>query len=283
MIEQPRIISASRRTDLPAFHSRWFIERIRQGWCEVANPFNAKQVRRVSLLPQDVDGIVFWTRNAAPLMPHLHELDDRGIPYYFLWTITGYPEAIEPRAPQTQAAIGSFCELAGRIGPHRVIWRYDPVILTDVTPATWHEENYAGLCGLLQNATERCVISFVEPYAKTRKALAALAQNGIQTTLPGEHAKLQMANQFAAVAQQHAIALQTCCTPATGKNASPKTSSAALAGPCVDAVLLECIAGKTVANVSDRNQRQHCLCAKSIDIGRYGTCRFGCVYCYARR
>jgi len=275
----PRIISASRRTDLPAFHTAWFIESLRQGRCQVPDPFNPARQRIISLLPQDVDGIVFWTRNAAPLAPWLHEVDARQIPYYFLWTITGYPRALEARTPDMQQAVDSFRSLAVRLGPARMIWRYDPVIITDITPAQWHEENFARLCAALKGCTQRCITSFVEPYVKTRRALAALARSGVHTHLPGEHAKAAMAAALHSIAANHNITLQTCCTPVTGIH-----SSLPLAAPCVDAALLQRIGGNaTGASATDKNQREHCLCAPSTDIGRYGTCRFGCVYCYARR
>ena len=121
------IISASRRTDIPAFYSEWFMNRIRAGYCTMVNPYNRNQVSYVSLQPEDVDVIVFWTKNPLPLIHHLKELDDRGFRYYFQYTLTGYPVSIEPNVPGIDKEIDTFKKLSGLIGPAKVIWRYDPI------------------------------------------------------------------------------------------------------------------------------------------------------------
>ncbi|MCX8024216.1 MAG: DUF1848 domain-containing protein, partial [Thermanaerothrix sp.] len=121
------IISASRRTDIPAFYTPWFIHRVRAGYCTVPNPFNHNQVSYVSLKPEDVDIIVFWTRNPAPLIPYLGELDARGLRYYFQYTIMENPRTIDKKSPPLQPAIETFVELSEKIGDERVIWRYDPI------------------------------------------------------------------------------------------------------------------------------------------------------------
>ncbi len=130
MTTQPKIVSASRRTDIPAFYSEWLMQRIRHGFCTYPNPFRSGQIHRVSLLPEDVAGFVFWTRHATPLLPHLNALDNAGFAYYFLYSILGYPHTLEPHSPSLDAATKAFCELASRLGSQRIIWRYDPVILT---------------------------------------------------------------------------------------------------------------------------------------------------------
>ncbi len=123
------IISASRRTDIPAFHAEWFMGRIREGYFYRVNPFNSKQVTGFSLKPEHLDAIVFWTKNPAPLMAHLDELDARGYCYYFQFTLNPYGNEFEPHVPALDERITIFKTLAERLGPERVIWRYDPVIL----------------------------------------------------------------------------------------------------------------------------------------------------------
>src|SRR5580658_9366443 len=113
----PMIISASRRTDIPAFYASWFMNRLRAGFCLVPNPYNPRQTSRVSLVPADVDAIVFWTRNPRPLLPHLRELDERGYRTYFQFTILGYPRALDPRSPSPAAAVEIFQRLAQQVGP----------------------------------------------------------------------------------------------------------------------------------------------------------------------
>jgi hypothetical protein len=121
------IISASRRTDIPAFYAPWFMNRVRAGFCVVRNPFNPQQSTRVSLVPQDVDLIVFWTRNPKPLLPYLKELDSRGYRYYFLFTLLDYPSWLELSTPAVENSLECFKQLSELIGPQKVIWRYDPI------------------------------------------------------------------------------------------------------------------------------------------------------------
>ena len=127
------IVSASRRTDIPAFYAEWFMNRVRAGTCDVPNPFNPQQVARVSLQPDEVDGIVFWTRHPRPLFPHLAELDKRGYRYYFQYTLLDNPRLIDPKVPPLETSLATFRELAERVGPDRVVWRYDPIVFSNVT------------------------------------------------------------------------------------------------------------------------------------------------------
>ncbi len=113
------IISASRRTDIPAFYTPWLLARLRAGWCDTVNPFRPSQVTRVSLLPEDVAAIVFWTRDARPLLPHLAELEARGHRFYFQYTLTGYPRALEPSTPDVTVAVETIHRLAAQIGRTR--------------------------------------------------------------------------------------------------------------------------------------------------------------------
>ena len=122
------IISASRRSDIPAFHASWFMDCIREGQVTVKNPFNPKQESVIRLEPAQVDVIVFWTRNAAPLLGHLPELDDHGYDYIFLYTITGYGPPLESNCPSLERAVETFKQLSDTIDPERVIWRFDPII-----------------------------------------------------------------------------------------------------------------------------------------------------------
>ena len=143
------IISASRRSDIPAFHGDWFMEQLRRGEVAVRNPFRPAQAKTVSLKKQDVDAFVFWSRDPRPLLEHLPEIERGGYPYYFLLTLTGYPRLLESAAPLPEQALVFFKELAARIGRRRLVWRYDPVIFTDATPFAFHERNFSGLARLL--------------------------------------------------------------------------------------------------------------------------------------
>ena len=170
------IISASRRTDIPAFYAEWMVRRLKEGYCTVANPFNRNQVTRISLKPEDVDAIVFWTRNPRPLMPYLDELDSRGYRYYFQFTILGYPREIDPKSPAAETAVTTFRELTERLGPRRVIWRYDPIVFTGITPPAFHQENFGRLAEALSGYTRRVVVSIVDMYRKIEKRLKEMVK-----------------------------------------------------------------------------------------------------------
>ncbi|MCP5103597.1 MAG: DUF1848 domain-containing protein, partial [bacterium] len=123
------IISASRRTDIPAFYSRWFFNRLKEGFVMVRNPVNPRMVSRIDLNREPIDAIVFWTKNPREMMKRLDELKE--IPYYFLFTVTAYGSDLEKYLAPKDEVIDTFIELSQRIGRERVIWRYDPILLSD--------------------------------------------------------------------------------------------------------------------------------------------------------
>jgi DNA repair photolyase len=268
------IISASRRTDIPAFYSRWLVKRLQEGFADVVNPFNTSQTKRVNLLPDAVDAIVFWTRFPAQLLRYLPQIDNSGYRYYFLFTITGYPAEIEPNLPPRGRAIEIFRKLSDKIGRERVIWRYDPIILSSVTDSEYHFRNFEFIARNLEGSTEKVIISFLDFYKKTEKRLQLLSKiSGIQweRSLP-ETAFLESLNQ---IAQSRGMVMRSCAEEddlsATG--ISP--------GRCIDYDLINRVCSKTPRYQKDSSQRKACRCGKSIDIGAYNTCGFRCAYCYA--
>jgi hypothetical protein len=269
------IVSASRRTDIPAFYSKWFLNRVRAGWCLVPNPFNLNQSSRVALTASEVDAIVFWSRNPSPLMSHLGELDDLGLHYYFLFTLIGYPRAIDPGAPPLGRSLGTFQELSARIGPQRTIWRYDPIVLSDLSGVDFHEKNFRRVAGELRGATERCVISFVQPYRKARarmEAAAAGCAHPVDFSNPGVRALLGALSQIAA---ENGMQLFSCATEEDFSAYGIRASS------CIDGELISRLFDIEIAVRKDPCQRKACGCTASRDIGMYDTCLFGCSYCYA--
>ena len=124
------IISASRRTDIPAFYSEWFMNRIREEYFYKVNPFNKNQVKGISLAPEDVDAIVFWSKHPKPIIPHLKKLNEKGYNYYFQYTMNNYPEILEPNLPELSKRIDVFKKLSSQTSPKQVVWRYDPIIYT---------------------------------------------------------------------------------------------------------------------------------------------------------
>ena len=156
------IISASRRTDIPAWFSEWFCNRLCEGFCYVRNPYSQK-ITRVSLMREDTDVIVFWTKNAEPMMQRLSAVDASGIPYYFQYTVTPYGSDVEPGLTKRDC-IKNFLELSEMLGRDRVLWRYDPVLITEKYSVEFHADAFAKLCELFSEATCRCTISFVDAY-----------------------------------------------------------------------------------------------------------------------
>ena len=173
------IVSASRRTDIPAFYSKWFLNRVRQGWCLCQIRSTGIRSRGSAFPPAEVDAFVFWSRNPRPLMRYLDELDDLGCRYYFLYTLIGYPDRIDPGRRRLSQSIKTFQELSARVGPQRVIWRYDPIVLSGLSGTGFHESNFRQVAEELKGATGRCVISFVKPYRKARARMEAAAPGSL--------------------------------------------------------------------------------------------------------
>jgi|CZCA01.1.fsa_nt_gi hypothetical protein len=281
---QGLIISASRRTDIPAFYSEWFMNRISAGFCLVPNPLRPTQVSRVSLVQDEVDAIVFWSRDPRPLIPYLGELDTMGYRHIFQFTINGYPGLLEPGSPKLETAVAAFTRLADRIGPLRVVWRYDPIILSDITPPEYHVQRFAEIAEALEGSTMRVVVSLLDFYRKTKRRLRALEQDGRialwkmeASGTPGQldGGVLTMLARMAETARNRGMEITSCAEPYD-------LSACGIAhGACIDADMLRGALGIEVGGTKDPGQRSECRCAASRDIGVYDTCRHGCVYCYA--
>ena len=272
---QRYIVSASRRTDIPAFYTPWFMERVRQGYCLVPNPFNAAQVTRVSLLPGDAACIVFWTRNPRPLLSYVQELERLGLPPVFLFTLTGYPRLLEPHRPHVAQSVACFHDLASLLGPERIVWRYDPIVLGSSTTPSFHLENFAALAARLRGTTRRVVVSFLEVYRKNRTAMRQLAAQGLELIAPLESELQALLQGLADIARDNGMRIQAC---AQGEGGLPPYIPA---GACIDAAWLSECLGIPPISGRDSAQREHCQCAPSRDIGMYDSCVFGCRYCYA--
>ncbi len=274
------IISASRRTDIPAFYAKWFINRVRAGYCTVPNPYNREQIARVSLQPEDVEVIVFWTRNPRPLFPYLAELDRRGLRCYFQYTLLGYPGEIDNKSPHRQTAISTFRELVNRIGPQRVIWRYDPIVFSNLTGARFHTENYTRIAEALRGHTHRSVISVMDMYNKFRARIDKLNQQGVGIDLSDHDGQSSprydaLMNTISQTARANAMEIYSC------SEERDLQAYGILPGKCVDDDYVEATFGIEVGHKKDPGQRKACGCVISKDIGMYDTCVFGCQYCYA--
>ncbi len=269
------IISASRRTDIPAFYAEWFVRRVRAGYCEVPNPMNPTQVASVSLRPEDVDVVVFWTRNPTPLLSHLPELDAAGFLYYFQYTLCGYGPPIEASNPPILAAIDAFKRLSSAVGRERVIWRYDPLVFSEMTTVDFHLKNFEVLSTSLRGFTRRCVVSIWDHYRKLGGRLEALSAQGIHVRQPEQAELDRLVPRLVELCAANGMELVSCAEEVNLEYYGVQR------GKCVDDELIQRVFGREVCHKKDGSQRPACGCVQSRDIGMYNTCLFGCSYCYA--
>jgi len=270
-----KVISASRRTDIPAFYSDWFINRIRAGFCHWRNPFS-NQIYRVSLAPEDCYAIVFWTRGPQPLIPKLAELNGRGYRYYFLYTILGYPNSIETHNPPLEKSIETFREISRFVKPDFVVWRYDPIVISNVTPLSFHLERFAHIAKNLAGYTHRCIYSFLDMYGKSKRNLARLSdQHGLVFEPPSQQLRCELLGELARIAKAHSIQMYSCCEDDYLRMPEIRR------GSCVDLQLLRQLTSNPRLILHSKPTRDFCGCVESVDIGSYNTCLFGCTYCYA--
>jgi hypothetical protein len=269
------IISASRRTDIPAFYTPWFINRVREGFVRLANPYFPSQVREISLLPRDVDLFVFWSKNPAPLLPYLPGLEKAGYPYYVHFTLTGYPSPCEAAVPPLAAGLTAFRTLSRLCGPGRVIWRYDPVILAHRLDLEYHIRRFSEIVEALRGTARRVYISFFDFYknaVKRMKAYPGLNPREIREN-PGELDRLL--KEISGIAGENGFQVYSCA------ETMDLSRYDILHGKCIDDLLIEEEFGLCFSHAKDPGQRKACKCIKSVDIGSYNTCVHGCVYCYA--
>jgi hypothetical protein len=261
------IVSASRRTDIPAYYGEWFINRLKEKYALVRNPFNHSYVSRINLLENEIDCIVFWTKNSAPFIEWLQYIN---IPYYFLFTITGYDKDLERSIPGKELMIDAFINLSSKCGRERVIWRYDPVVLTDKYTAEWHIRNFSGLAEKLHPYTGKCIFSFLHIYAKCKNNLRNAGSREIT-----DSEKIFLGKEMGQIALSCHIELESCATETDLSVFGIKK------GGCINKSIIENITGADLKVSKDKNQRKYCGCVESVDIGSYNTCPGNCLYCYA--
>lgn len=289
----PVILSASRATDVPAFYTDWFMNRIRAGYFKWVNPFNANQIQYVSTSNTRV--IVFWSKNPVPMLKHLDELDQLGIHYYFQFTVNDYEaEGYEPHVPRLEARLGTFRRLADRIGPERVIWRMDPLLLTNRVGIPELLAKAEGIASQLEGHARKLVFSYADI-----NAYAAVQRNmkkaGAQVREFAADEMNEVAKGMVQVAKSHGITEIATCAESLDQEALGVKHNRCIDDELMiglwpeDQPLMNFLGyeGKSLfgesqrPNLKDKGQRKECGCIVSKDIGRYGTCPHLCVYCYA--
>lgn len=263
------ILSVSRRTDIPNYYADWFYNRIKEGFLYVRNPFNPHQISRISLSPDVVDCIVFWTKNPENMLERLEELKE--YTYYFQFTLTGYGKDLEPGIPhKREHMLGVFQRLSDQIGADRVVWRYDPILFNSVYTPEYHLKAFEEIAGSLKGYTQKTVISFVDLYAKAKGRMKELALR-----MPSGEEMISFARELAAIAGKNHMSIEACAEHTDLKKAG------VMPGSCIDQALIEKLIGCKIAGGKDKNQREACNCLESIEVGTYDTCKNGCRYCYA--
>lgn len=263
------ILSVSRRTDIPAFYSDWFINRLREEVVWVRNPMNYHSISQISLAPNVVDCIVFWSKNPQPMLKYLDEIESK-YKFYFQYTINAYEKDLEPNLPSLDERLNNFIYLAKRYGKERVIWRYDPIIITPKYNLEWHIKRFEYIANKLKDYTTTCVFSFLDVYEKNKNNLLKLAIKDVTRDL-----MVEISQKLKLIADKNRIKLKTCSEDIDLIDLEIKRSC------CIDPDLISKIINCKIKAVKDKNQRASCGCVESIDIGQYNTCSHGCVYCYA--
>jgi DNA repair photolyase len=264
------IISASRRTDIPAFYAEWFINRLKEGFLYVRNPFNAKQISEITLSPDLIECIVFWSKNPKPLVYRLSEIDRLGYRYYFQFTITAYDKTVEKHVPRKNEIIKVFQELSERIGRDKVIWRYDPIFLSNKFDEVYHLKWFEYLAEKLSSYTEKCIISFIDMYKKCQNNMKDIDLIELSSIK-----KVDLAKKLAIIARDYGLLIESCAEDIDLYQIGINH------GKCIDDRLISKLVGTQFKIPKDKNQRDVCGCVESIDIGAYNTCLHACKYCYA--
>lgn len=262
------ILSVSRRTDIPAYYTEWFFNRLDTGEVLVRNPMNYHQVSRVKLTPDLIDCIVFWTKDPTNMINHLDKL--REYNYYFQVTINPYDNSIERRVPEKKYIIESFQNLSQKIGKEKVVWRYDPILLTEDIDIDYHEKYFEYLASKLATYTEKCIFSFIDLYTKTQKNM-----KNIDLIDMNKEKMITLGTKLSNIAKKYNISLEACSEDIDLSKLGIKKAK------CIDLDLISKIVGKKLDIKKDKNQREICGCISSIDIGAYNTCKHRCLYCYA--
>ncbi len=267
------IISASYKTDIPAFYGPWFMNRLGAGSVRVKNPHGGPAFT-VDLRREAVDGFVFWTRNLGPFMAQLDEIRRRDFPFVVQYTITAYPRPLESATIEDGDAIRHLRRIAELFGRRAGVWRYDPVIFTSLTPPAWHRANFARLAHALGGAVDEVVVSFVQAYRKTARNMNRAARDhGFAWHHPADDEKRALLAELAELAARAGLRLTLCGQP---ELIIPGLSPAS----CIDAERLAQVAGQPI-EARRKPHRETCACWTSRDIGDYDSCPHGCVYCYA--
>ena len=258
------ILNVSGRTDIVAFYSKWFMNRYKEGYLDVRNPFNKKLVSRIYF--SDVDLIMFCTKNPIPIIDKIKEINK---PILFHITLTPYNKDIEPNVIDKTKIIESIKELSKIIGIDNIYVRYDPIIISDKYNIDYHIKAFSKLCSLLNGYVKRIIISFLDEYKNVKENRNILKYK----TLTDNDYKL-IGEYFSKIALNNGMTVQTCFED---KNL---VEYGLIKGECLSHELAYKLTGKSYKSWTARKERK-CNCVQMVDIGVYNSCKHFCKYCYA--
>ncbi len=258
------IISASRRTDIPSLHTKWFLNRLKEKYVITQNPISKNNFYKIPLNKNIVDIIVFWSKN--PNIDFLKEVRDLGYKFYLHFTITPYDKNIERNIPNKKLLIRNFQTISKLFGKEKIIWRYDPIILNDDFNANYHINNFKNFADSLNGYTDECIFSFVQIYSKIKNNIKNINDND----------KIILIENIKEISEKNNIKLKSC-----SQDFDNITNIRVEKSACIDKERIQKILGYSIKEKKDKSQRKLCNCIESIDIGMYNTCTNGCIYCYA--
>lgn len=289
---KPVILSASRSTDIPAFYSEWLMNRLRAGYSKWINPFNRNHIQKI--LFDNARVIVFWSKNPAPLIPFLSEIEDMGYNFYFQFTLNKYDDTgLEPCVPSFEERLKTFRQLSEKYGKERVVWRFDPLFISE----TLSQDDLLGrikdTAWELEGLTEKLVFSFAD-IASYRKVSNNLKNTGIREVKRDEI--YSISENISQIADLYGLKAATCAESADLERFGIEHNK------CIDDELMARLFSEDDAlmeflgyestpdlfgkresrkSLKDKGQRKACGCITSKDLGHYNTCRHLCLYCYA--
>lgn len=258
------ILNVSGRTDIVAFYTEWFMKRYHEGFVDVRNPFNRHLVSRINF--EDVDAIMFCTKNPLPIIPYLKEINK---PIIFHVTLTSYKNDIEVNVIDKKKIIEGIKEISNMLGPDYLFVRYDPIFISDSYNLEYHIKAFTKMCELLDGYVKKIIVSFLDDYKNVRANYRYL-QYKILTDMDYKN----LGENFSKIAKKHNMTVQTCFEE------NNLVEYGFIKGECLSHELAYILTGKKYKNWRARG-KNGCCCVEMVDIGEYNTCRHFCKYCYA--
>lgn len=258
------ILQVSGRTDICAMYPKWLVNRLKDGYVLVRNPYNEHLVSYLDISPDIVDCISFCSKDPQPILPYLKQIEKMGYNYFFMVTITPYDIDLEPGVRPKLEIIKSFIQLSQMIGKERIIWRYDPILLNKRYTKEFHVEMFTKMCQLLSKYTDTVIISFLDVYQNIKGLFDELSDDDIY----------YLAKYFGKIAKDNHLKIQTC------SEKYDLNQYGITKGSCLNKDYVEKIVGYPL-DIKTNPNRENCTCLASIDIGAYSSCNHGCRYCYA--